>query len=164
MSERQTEDLSTSIEALISHTRSLEMATVDTQGLPDISYTPFIYHEQHFYLLISALAPHTSNLKNNPKLSVMLIEDESQCSNIFARTRLTLNCHANFIARDATGWETCVEEFEARHGKTAALLRTLPDFSLVKCALAEGRFIRGFGQAYSFCGTEFHKAILQEGK
>ena len=38
---------------------SVLIGTSDTTGEPDVSYSPVIYHNSRFYILVSRLSPHT---------------------------------------------------------------------------------------------------------
>ena len=57
--------------------RTLQLATVDGEGNPNASYAPFVLQEDGYYVLISEIARHARNLQQVPKVSLMLIEDET---------------------------------------------------------------------------------------
>ena len=69
--------------------RTLQLATVDSEGNPNASYAPFVLQEDGYYVLISEIARHARNLQQVPKVSLMLIEDETGARELFARKRLT---------------------------------------------------------------------------
>ncbi len=144
------EELSTSILALFKRTQSIALATSDEHGHPDISYCPYLLHNGNLYIFISELAAHTINLRHRPALSLMLIEDESSSSNIFARQRISLKGQAKFISRSDKQWRNILNHFEQQRGETIKVLRELPDFHLVKIEAGSGRFVKGFAQAYDF--------------
>jgi hypothetical protein len=136
-------------EALIESRSTLSLATVASDGLPDISYAPFVRDEQgRFCIFVSALAAHTGNLLREPCACVMLIQPESEASNLFARERLTLRCRATEIQRDETDYEPILERMAARFGPLIQQLRSLADFHLLALAPQSGTYIVGFGRAY----------------
>ena len=142
--------------------KSLLLATCSADGRPEISYAPFILgDDQAFHLFISELAAHTRNLRHNGQASVMLIEAENQAKNPFARKRLTLQCHAQEVPPEAQ--DELLERFETRFGNTVKLLRQLPDFHLFCLTVAQGSYVRGFGQAWALAGNGLEVLQLRQG-
>ena len=78
--------------------RTLQLATVDSEGNPTASYAPFVLQEDGYYVLISEIARHARNLQQVPKVSLMLIEDETGARELFARKRLTFDAVAEVVA------------------------------------------------------------------
>lgn len=136
------------ISRLLQQCASVQLATLNTDGAPEISYAPYIRYEGCFYLFISRLARHTTNLLCTPQVSLLLIQDEADAKNIFARQRLSLQGQAQELASDDMLHREILDKFEQRHGKTVALLRTLPDFLLFRIQLSRATFVQGFGQAF----------------
>ncbi|MDX1452925.1 MAG: pyridoxamine 5'-phosphate oxidase family protein [Oleiphilaceae bacterium] len=143
-------DMENVIRQHIEQLQSLQLATLNDSGYPEISYAPFILHENAFFILLSELASHYSNLNRDARCSVMLIEDEHKAPNPFARTRLTLQCEARFVTRQDPLRATVITRMQARHGETVNVLDGLPDFHLCRLEIAHGRFISGFAKAYTF--------------
>ncbi len=152
------------IETLLSQTGSLALSTLQTDGSPDISYTPYIKRDERLYIFISQLASHTQNLKQDPRCSALIIEDEASAKNLFARRRLILRTRAEFLDRRDPSWPDVMREFEAQRGKTLSLLKSLPDFHLVALTISGGNYVQGFGQAFAFEGCDFDSARQLEGK
>ncbi|MEE9333368.1 MAG: pyridoxamine 5'-phosphate oxidase family protein [Granulosicoccaceae bacterium] len=138
---------------------SLMMATLSEDGSPHSSYAPFCINGRHYLVLVSELALHTRNLLARPVLEIMLIEDESDASQLFARNRLTLSCEANEITSEHAEHTSLLDKFQRRHGKTVELLRQLPDFHLLRLTPRAGRFVRGFGQAYELGGDKLDQFV-----
>lgn len=131
---------------------TLQLATVGADGEPHIGYTPHLFDESDILVFVSRLAVHTRDLLDNGKASVMLIADEAEATQIFARTRVTYRCHATAIAPDDASHEPLLNAFQARHGKMIGLLRQLPDFVLFRLRPHAGQFVMGFGKAYKLQG------------
>lgn len=140
-------------EQLLTGQQSLILGTINEDGTPLTSYTPYIVDEpKQFYIFISQLAAHTANLQRNGQASLLLIEDESTAAQIFARKRLTFQCLVNSIARDTAEWSEMVDQFEARFGGIIKMLRSLSDFQLFRLMPTSGTLVVGFGQAYELSG------------
>lgn len=151
-----TDIIQDSITALIDSRKSLIIASLNNVNLSEISATPFLKIDQNFYIFISELASHTQNLKTNPKLSVMLIEDELETKNPFARKRLTYECRASIIDKHSENGQFLLDAFEEKQGKTVNLLKQLPDFHLFELKAVSGTYIEGFGKAYRLSGENLN--------
>jgi len=132
--------------------QSLQMATLDADGLPEASYAPFVWHDDACYLFLSQLARHTQNLNINPALGLLLIEDESETRNQFARRRIIWQGRAAKIGRDEALFNTVMQCFRDRFGDFIDVIEPLQDFQLFKITPDTGRFIRGFAQAFQLSG------------
>lgn len=141
------------MDSLIESVQSVILASVDGAGDPLSSYAPFFVDEScRFYIYISSIAKHTSQIRRSKRASVMLIEDESVTENLFARKRLTVDCQALIVDRDSSDWMHIISKMESRHGETMSYLKELVDFDLFKLTPGEGRLVLGFGRAYEVSG------------
>ena len=140
--------------------QSIIISTVNDEGMPNGSYTPFVMDEfKNIYIYVSGLSPHTQNINLNHKVNVLFIEDEAQTPQIFARRRLNYDCTATLIERETEKWLNIIEKFEARFGEIIELLRGLADFRVFKLTPHSGRFVIGFGQAYHIDGDNLDKLV-----
>lgn len=147
----------TDLEALRSGCHSLILATVNVDGTPQASPTPFVRDAQdHYHVFVSGLSPHTAHLAAGLPVGILLVEDEANTPQIFARRRLSHTCTVDEIVRDTADWDACLAQFGERFGSVVDVLRGLPDFRLFRLTPEEGRFIRGFGQAYRVIGDGLH--------
>jgi len=129
---------------------SLQMATIADDGNPHISYAPFCFSSGCFYILISQLAAHTGHLMRREDVSIVVIADEKESRNLFARERLTISAKAKLLKSDSILASEVLEQMELALGKTVKLLRTLPDFLVFQLVPQQGRYVAGFGKAYEF--------------
>lgn len=137
------------------HARStLQLATQDASGIPNASYAPFALADDGFYILVSELARHGTNLKASNILSVMLVEDENEAKSVFARKRLTFDATAELVDRDSDTFTKGVAALSGRFGEMIDNLAGLTDFNLFKLNPHQGLYVKGFGQAFSLSGTE----------
>jgi putative heme iron utilization protein len=152
MTENQDTDLlsADAYRRLIDAQQTLLLSTCSTDLQPEIGYAPFVRDEKgHFYIFISELAQHTKNLLQNPKASILFIEPESGCHNLFARQRVVFNCSASAIAPADPVYRRQLHALEDKFGSVVALLRTLPDFHLIELIPKTGQYVAGFGKAYA---------------
>ncbi len=143
------------LESLKKNAKTLQLATLTSNGEPAISYSPFVSDENgNFYIFVSLLANHTQEILNHPQVAVMLIADEQETRQIFARTRVTYQCHAQVIQQENAFYQPILEAMQARFGEVVGLLRTLADFRLIQLSPQTGRFVMGFGQAFLLVGDD----------
>lgn len=136
------------IEDLKQQIKTIVMATLDKDGTPNVSYAPFVIHNGEYQVLISTIARHARNLLEVPKVSLMLIDDESKSREIFARRRLTFEATARMITRQETEWQTAIEALKNRHGHLVDELAKMQDFTLFSFKPISGLFVKGFGKAF----------------
>lgn len=138
---------------------SLMISSINPDGLPHMSYAPFIEVEGRFFICISAIAFHAQNLKNNPKASIMIIEDESEAKNSFARKRVTFDTNVHYIPRDDRRFLQLMPLFQDKFGEKATIYTTMSDFMLFEFMPYGGRAVFGFGDAYDYKNGEFVPAM-----
>lgn len=144
--------------------RTLQLATVDEEGRPNVSYAPFVQNQDGYFVLISEIARHARNLKSNPNVSIMMIEDEDSSKQLFARKRLTFDAAASVVERESEQWLQVVAQLKARFGEIIDGLSQLEDFVLFNMKPEKGLFVKGFGQAYQVSGDDLVDFVhLQEG-
>lgn len=135
--------------------RTLLMATVSEDNRADCSYAPFWRDERgDLYIFVSELAQHTRNLLANPHASLLFIGNEADSKNLFARQRLTLEVHATRIPRKDPQWPDILNAMESHLGNTIALLKSLPDFHLIRFTVQQGNYVQGFAKAFALTGPE----------
>ncbi len=133
--------------------KNLQLASLDADGAPHASYAPFGVGDNCLYVLLSELASHGVNLQRDPRASVLIIEDEATAENLFARLRVNYSVRAELIQRDTADWHTGIDTLVERFGEFPAQLTQLQDFKLFRLVPTAGRFIKGFGRAYSLQGN-----------
>lgn len=153
------------LERLLGDYKTASLATSDQNGIASVSYAPVaVDREKNFYLFVSELSEHTSNLLTNPSLSLMLIEDESRSDQLFARARLTLKGTAREIARDSEEWDSASRVYGERFGKFFDQLATLKDFHMFCLVPQSARVVVGFGAAFEIQLPGWGKLELLTGK
>ena len=128
--------------------RTLQLATISSEGRPNVSYTPFVLLEGKYYILISKIARHANNLLANPQISFMMIEDEANLKTIHARKRLTYEAEALVVERETEQWQIVVSVMKNRFGDVIEDLSSMADFILFELKPENGLFVKGFGKAF----------------
>jgi putative heme iron utilization protein len=132
---------------LLAQMRTLQLATLCEDNRPLASYAPYVHANGALYVYLSELAAHARNLRDRPTVCAMLIHDEAQCEEIFARPRLTLDCTVVEQARDGLVFSSVLDLFESRYGETASTIRALTDFRLFELRPHQARVVSGFAKA-----------------
>ena len=126
---------------------------------PEISYSPCIVDkDKNIYILVSTLSKRTESLLAERNVSLMFIEPEEQCEEIYVRTRLILYCTTLQIAREMGAghllWDELVAQFTAKFGDIISTLVSLEDFKMFRFRPIRGTFVKGFGKAFTIEGKE----------
>lgn len=145
-------DPRSSCEALKARMKTVQLATLGDNAEPHCGYTPFIFDGTDLIVFISQLAVHTRDLLANRNVGVMLIDDEQDSNNLFARCRVRYQCEASVIERTNPDYEPILDRYHERQGKVVSLIRQLPDFVLFRLRPTSGVFVVGFGEAYRIEG------------
>ena len=133
------------MENLLKNQKSLMISSLGKDNNPEISYAPFVMIDNKIYLYLSKAANHYYNLRDNHKCSVMVIEDESTCKTIFARTRVSFKCEANMM--ESVSDEIFAKFDEVHDAKMMSMFKNM-DFDMFELEIKSGRLVKGFGQAY----------------
>lgn len=130
--------------------QSLMLSTVSPSGVPHASYAPYVMDADYqIYVFTSGLSAHTDHLHRTGLASVLLIEDEAEAPQVFARQRISYDCRATLLPRGTKDWEPIADRFEQRFGDIIQMLRSLEDFQIFCLSPQTGRFVMGFGAAYA---------------
>jgi len=149
---------------------TLILSTFDSHGTLETSVAPFVIDEAgYLYLFVSELALHTQNilewikakevavsnlvsLKPPGLISCLLVADEMETNQLFARERLTMQLDLAEIDRASALFELIMTRFEFKFGEVITLLKSLSDFHLIQLTPITGGYVKGFGQAFTFKG------------
>lgn len=152
------------IQEMKAQCQTLQLATVDAEGNPNVSYAPFVINHGEYQVLISTVARHARNLQAVPKVSLMLIDDECKSREIFARRRLTFDAESRLVERDSTEWQSAIAALTQRYGEIVTGLSEMGDFKLFSFKPTHGLFVKGFGKAFEVSTDDLVSFVhLQEG-
>ena len=97
---------------------------------------------------VSALSPHTREMLDQPRVSLMLVAHRQPGDNPQALPRVTVQADAAPIAMDTPSYVQARSIYLARFAQAAQTFE-LGDFSLFALVPRSVRFIAGFGRAYA---------------
>jgi len=148
------EELRKEIDEFEAGFKSVVLGTVSKDGEIDVTYAPYTKYEGERYIFISEIGDHYDNLVHNTqKFEVMFLQDENEAASVLVRKRLRYNVTAEFQPRDEK-FEAILDVFEEKMGHGIKVVRKMEDFHLVKLNVIDGRFVKGFGQAFNLKGNE----------
>ncbi|MDX1809756.1 MAG: hypothetical protein R3331_09475 [Sulfurospirillaceae bacterium] len=123
---------------------SLIVSSVSSDNIPLTNYSPFVKLEGDYYICVSSNLPHYQNMINTKKAHVMIIEDESNASHIYARKRLYFGVSCE-LESDS---EKIFDLFDDRYGDQLSFMREMKDFKIIRLIPQEKSLVLGFGAAY----------------
>ena len=148
----------------ISNIKTAVIGTIDEDNHPFLSYAPYVYDKNRFYIYISDIATHAKNIKANPNSSLFFTEDESQTENLFARKRISLQCLASKIERDSRRFEEVFKLYSEKFDASMVeMLKKMTDFNLFELEVISGEATFGFGEAYTIGGKNMNELISRQG-
>lgn len=130
---------------------SICIASLNQNGNVNCSYAPIIQTNWGDYIYISQVSEHFSGIsKNGDNVEIMFLEDESKAASVILRKRLRYKTQTSEIPRDSEEFNKTFDEFIEITGGSGGIktIRDMRDFYLFKLNFNEGRFVKGFGQAY----------------
>lgn len=136
------EQINEELQLIKNNNKTMILSTKDSDGNPEVSYAPYIFVNNSYYIIISEIANHFKNININPSIQGMLIDDESITSSLFFRKRLTLNFDSKIINN-----EEIVKKFKEVHGNIIGKLLEM-DFHIVELTRKDARIVLGPGIAY----------------
>jgi heme oxygenase (biliverdin-IX-beta and delta-forming) len=153
------------ISRLLDEYKTVSFATVNAQGHPLVSYAPAALDEdRNFYLFVSELSEHTSNLQGNGLASIMVLDDESRSTQLFARNRLNMEGRVCPVSRESADWPEASRVYRERFGKFFDQLAQLKDFHMFCFKPETARVVIGFGAAFQIDLPDWDRLELVTGK
>ena len=136
---------------LIENNNSI-IISVNEDDVTDLGYAPYIFYENYYYIFVSELSTHVKLLLKQKVGTFMIINDETNSQNIWARIRLKFSAKIKVVIRDSEDFSIICEKIRYKHGKTMNLIKQFSDFHLIKIIPSRGTFISGFGNAFNLEG------------
>ena len=148
MAESKTNNVQETLDNLHESVLTVILSTINKDGRVETSYSPYFFDGNDYYVLISDLAPHSQNMKTNPDISFIIIDDESKTKNIYARRRLTSQALAEIVDKKSPLFAEIIDQLAKRVSKMVYMLCEMNDFNLFKITPTSGRIVIGFGKTY----------------
>jgi putative heme iron utilization protein len=119
--------------------------SIDVPGYPFGSVTPYcVDRECQPIVYISTIAQHTKNILADPRVSLTIIEANSDSDDVQSRGRLTIMADA----KRADRVDTDIRDRYMRYFPSAVPFDQTHDFMFFRLELVRARFIGGFGQIF----------------
>lgn len=117
-------------------------------GEPYVSMVPFalLPEESGFVIHVSQLSPHTKDMLESPRVSLLVVAPDTPGTPPQALARITIQGRAEHYTASGPGYVAAREAYLARFPQAVNIFE-LPDFSLFAIRPSSIRFIAGFAQA-----------------
>ncbi|WP_088278836.1 pyridoxamine 5'-phosphate oxidase family protein [Ideonella sp. A 288] len=125
------------------------------RGEPAVSMVPFVLPagELRLFIHVSALATHTRDMHDHPRVSLLVMADGHDGVAPQALPRVALQADALTLPRDHADHDAARAAYLARF-PDAAVTFELGDFSLVALQPVSARLVAGFGRAHGLRGEQ----------
>ncbi|WP_324730150.1 pyridoxamine 5'-phosphate oxidase family protein [Lysinibacillus fusiformis] len=141
------EQVKQNYESFIQSKKNCVLSFVNGEGKPFSSTTPFVRLNGKFYVYISQIAEHYQLMEQSEVVDLICVADEAVTANPFAPERARWQCVSKKLGNE--GHEDIFATFDQLfNAKMMELLRSL-DFSLFELTPIEGRYVVGFGKAFT---------------
>lgn len=150
--------LTRALARLLREQRVASLATLDAQGLPQLSLVPFAIEADALVIHISALAAHTAALERQPRAALMVHEGAPDQGSVHALHRVALQVQARLLPPHDPDRDRLKSVYLARF-PDALQMTELGDFRFVRLTLIEARQVAGFGAARSLHADELALAL-----
>jgi heme iron utilization protein len=134
---------------LIHSTRVAALGTLH-EGEPNLAMVAYAFAADFsaFYIHVSKLGKHTTDMENDPRLSLLIVEADDRRADPQTLARVSIRGMAEMLPRNDPDYaqirKIYLERFpEAEH------LFNLGDFNIWKITPKGGRFVAGFGRAFN---------------
>ena len=137
------------VKNLLRHTSEAALGTLEA-GRPFVSGTGFVLEGEEkleVALLLSDLSRHTRNIKKNPAVSLLVVEENPQ-SSIHEKVRATLIGEVKLIT-DQDRFERLKKTYLKQFPRSDIFF-SLPDFRFYELKPSEIHWIGGFGKAGTY--------------
>jgi heme iron utilization protein len=134
--------------------KTVQLASVNAQGVPEASYAAYVERDNKFYIYVSELATHCANLRETGLCSAMFVESEKDAGHLFARKRLVFKCSAQQVERSSAKFDEVMALFYEKFGKFMDAIGKLTDFHMVELTPSHGSYVAGFAKAYHLNGQD----------
>lgn len=134
---------------LIRETRLAALGTIHN-GEPNLAMVA-VAHESDFsafYIHVSKLGKHTTDMENDPHLSLLLTEADDHRPDPQTLARVSIQGTATLLPRDDPDYAR-VKAIYLKRFPEAEQLFSLGDFNLWRITPKGGRFVAGFGRAFN---------------
>ena len=134
---------------IIRETRIAALGTI-RDGQPNLAMVALAFEETFsaFYIHVSRLGKHTTDMEKNARVSLLLTETDDGRDDPQTLVRFSMQGTAEIIPRNAPEYTRLKDLYLTRFPEAENLF-SLGDFNLWRITLTGGRFVAGFGRAFN---------------
>jgi putative heme iron utilization protein len=142
---------------LIRETRVAALGTLH-DGEPNLAMVAYSFAEDFsaFYLHVSKLGKHTTDMENDPRVSLLITERDDRRPDPQTLARVSIRGIAEMLPRTDPGYAQLKKNYLERFPEAEQLF-SLGDFNLWKIMPKGGRFVAGFGRAFNLVPEALRK-------
>jgi putative heme iron utilization protein len=138
--------------ALSALIRSARIAAFGTlhDGEPNLAMVAYAFAEDFsaFYIHVSKLGKHTTDMENDPHVSLLITEADDRRPDPQTLARVSLRGTAEMLPRIDPGYPQVKRIYLERFPEAEQFFH-LGDFNIWKITPKGGRFVAGFGRAFN---------------
>ena len=139
-------------QALARLIRSTRIAVLGTlhEGEPNLAMVAYTFAEDFstFYIHVSKLGKHTTDMETDPRLSLLITETDDHRPDPQTLARVSIRGIAEVLPRSDPGYAQ-VKKIYLERFPEAEQFFSLSDFNLWRIMPKGGRFVAGFGRAFN---------------
>ena len=134
---------------LIRQTRVAALGTLH-DGEPNLAMIAYSFSDDFsaFYIHVSKLGKHTTDMENDPRVSLLIAETDDGRADPQTLARVSLRGTAEILRRTDPAYAQVKQNYLERFPEAEQLF-SLGDFNLWKITPKGGRFVAGFGRAFN---------------
>lgn len=134
---------------LIRSTRIAALGTIH-EGEANLAMVAYAFAEDFsaFYIHVSRLGKHTTDMENDPRVSLLITETDDHRLDPQTLARVSIRGTAEMFPRSDPSYAQ-VKTIYLERFPEAEQLFSLGDFNIWKISPKSGRFVAGFGRAFN---------------
>jgi putative heme iron utilization protein len=134
---------------LIRETRVAALSTLHDGG-PNLAMVAYSFAEDFsvFYIYVSRLGKHTTDMENDPRVSLLITETDDRRADPQTLARASIRGTAEILPRTDPGYAQVKQNYLERFPEAEQLF-SLGDFNFWKITPKGGRYVAGFGRAFN---------------
>jgi putative heme iron utilization protein len=134
---------------LIRETRIAALGTLHDGG-PSLSMVAYAFAHDFsaFYIHVSKLGKHTTDMENDERVSLLITEIDDQRADPQTLARVAIRGIARIFSRSEPEYASIKNLYLERFPEAAQLFN-LGDFNIWKITPKGGRYVAGFGRAFN---------------
>ena len=142
---------------LIRSTRTAALGTLHA-GEPNLAMVAYAFADNFsaFYIHVSRLGKHTTDMENDPHVSLLVVEADDRRPDPQTLGRVSIRGMAEILPRANPNYAQ-VKNIYLQRFPEAEQFFSLGDFNLWKITPKGGRFVAGFGRAFNLVPESLKK-------